>query len=309
MPQATGRFYSFEATAERRINSRIGPSVPKSEKEQRKLLAELMEDTDHHARIAEIEKMDAVRVVWDARRGKHKWKPTKEKHPRGEKPPMSERKRDFLKMWLHTWETGAERHLPHDRDTLYGIAEQLSLWKEWFPGCKMVNILSTQWMIDKRSQKNRAVPKTILVLFGNTSLKLHVELNPGRSIELTSLQIRPGGEEALEKFELGWYFRKAADFSNTTANGAPALGTKVFFHVSARNYANTIRKYDEVWGQGAKEAAKQFIDGLEERASELQSRLPATESLSEPDRASKENNRPNLVRRQPSGPSRGHLKG
>ncbi|KAK7739719.1 hypothetical protein SLS53_005689 [Cytospora paraplurivora] len=297
MPQARGRFYSFETTAERRVNSRIGPSEPKSEGEKSNLMAEL---------IAESEKMDGVRVVWDKKRGKHKWKPSKENYTKGYKPPiptLSERKRAFLRTWLQTWETGAERHLSHDRDTLYGIAEQLSLWMKWFPGCKLVNILSTQWIIDKRSRKKRAVPKTISVLFGKTSHKLHVQLNPGRSIELTtSLPTRPEDEEDLEKFELGWYFREAADFSNTTVNGAPAVGTKVSFHISVRNYANAIRNYDEVWGQGAKQAAKQFIDGLEERASELQNQLPATESLSAHGSAPKEDDRANLVRRQLSRP-------
>lgn len=301
MPQARGRFYSSETTPERRVSSRAGPFVPKSKNKQRKLLAES---------IAEIEKMDGVRVYWDRQKGEYRAQRSKKIQKEESKPlkklsrpPLSERKREFLRMWLHTWETGAERQLSHDRDTLYGIAEQLSLWTKWFPGCKMVNIISTRHIQDERSRKHRVVPQTIIVLFGKTSLKLHVRLDPGRLIELTTEKpTRPGDEEDLEKVELGWYFRDSVDPSNATAEGGPAVGARVSFHISARNYANTIRNYDELWGQGVKHAAKQFMDGLEQRASELQSQNPATETGMVPDPASREDEQPNLIRRLPTRP-------
>lgn len=208
---------------------------------------------------------------------------------------------------LQTWETEGAMTLPHDRQTLYEVAEKLFHWVKWFPGCSDVKVLYTKSISDQ-SGNSRKIPQTVQVLFGGGSLgsdvRLGVRLQPGTRVQLVYTPRKAEEKERTEEYEISWYFKDQRDSSNTEATAPPpVVGTHVRFHLRVRSYSNVVINCEKIWGRGTDEEAENIISRLGERAAYLQSEGSATDPASGPNALPgldlEEDNVRMLVRRQP----------
>ncbi|ROV91220.1 hypothetical protein VMCG_09362 [Cytospora schulzeri] len=187
---------------------------------------------------------------------------------RGSRPGKGDSR--TLRVNTRLWEVEGSLTLPYDRQTLYGVAERVSHWVKWFPGCNDVKVLETKSISDQ-SGETRTVPQTTKIVFGERSLSpnvhLHVQLQPAR---LVSLVYKPANHTVknTEQYEISWSFTDQHDSSGTEAT-AP-VGTHVRFHFRVRSVPHVISNCEATWGKGFdEEESENIIKRLGERAAYL----------------------------------------
>lgn len=251
----------------------------------------------------------ASRPVNETEHEKERRRPAKNK-TRGDRKPGGTKSSRGPSTELSVWETEGSLTLPYDRETLYGIAERVSYWVKWFPGCNNVKVISTKSISDQ-SGKMKNVPETVKVSFGERSLGpaflfLHVRTHRGIRFELVYNPPKHNKTERTEQYEISWEFKDKRDSSSAVSTGpSPVIGTQVRFHFRVRNNPKVILNCEKTWGRGFdKEDAEHIINRLGRRAADIQSGHTANKSVSESTAAPsfdlEEEDAWALVRRQPA---------
>lgn len=209
---------------------------------------------------------------------------------------------------LQTWEAEGAMTLPHDRQTLYSVAEKLFHWPKWFPGCHNVHVVYTKSMTHSSGNTSK-VPQSVKILFGKSSLgadvRLRVQLQPGTRVQLVYKPHKEGKTDRAEEYDISWHFKNQRDPSDTMHLGpTPIVGTHVRFLFRVRSYNNVISMCENTWGRGSDEEAESIIRSLDERVAYLQSEESTTEptsgSIKSPRLDPDQEYMPMLVRRQPA---------